>query len=110
MALDSLQERERQIELLERYGSLLTQHQRDVLDMYLRRDWSLSEVAQQQEVSRAAVHDLVKRSVVALEDHERRLGLLAEREQRRAAREAITAELAALRKRLGKVESELEKL
>ena len=110
MALDTLQERERQIDLLERYGTLLTRHQQEVLDLYLRRDWSLSEVAQQQEVSRAAVHDLVKRSVVALEDHERRLGLLAEREQRRIAREAISAELGQVRKRLVRLESDLEKL
>ena len=106
MLLDT---RERQVALFERYGALLTDHQRTVLDLYLRQDWSLSEVAAHQETSRAAVHDLVRRATVALEDYERRLGLLAEQESRRTTRAELVQELAALRRRLVRVESALEK-
>jgi predicted DNA-binding protein YlxM (UPF0122 family) len=103
VALDSLTSRERQVALFERYGALLTEHQRTVLDLYLRRDWSLSEVAARQETSRAAVHDLLRRSSQAMEDFERRLGLLAEDRRRRDEAAALTRELDSLRRRVGRI-------
>ena len=110
MALDSLSSRERQVALFERYGSLLTDHQRLVLDLYLRRDWSLSEVAAHQETSRAAVHDLVRRSAQAMEGYEGRLGLLGEDRRRRELAAALSRELAGLRRRLARAESGLERI
>ena len=89
--------------LFERYGALLTEHQRTVLDLYLRRDWSLSEVAARQETSRAAVHDLLRRSTQAMEDFERRLGLLAEDRRRRDEAAALTRELDSLRRRVERI-------
>ena len=107
MLLDSLQARERQVALLERYESLLTDHQRRIADLYLRRDLSLAEIAQRQGVSRAAVHDLVRRSVLQLEEYERRLGLLAEATRRRRDREALTVEVGELHRRLSRLETRL---
>ena len=107
MALDTLLSRERNVALLERYGNLLTDHQREVLDLYLRSDWSLGEIATRRGVSRSAVHDLVRRSVSVLEENERRLGLLAEATSRREAREAIAGELAELRRRMSRLEGRL---
>jgi uncharacterized protein len=104
MALDRLTSRERQIALLERYGPLLTEHQRQVLDLQLREDWSLAEIAAHQETSRAAVHDLVRRSVLALVSFEERLGLLAEEASRREAADGLRRELAAVRRRLTRLE------
>ena len=96
MALDSLQARGKTLALYERYGALLTQHQRDVMDLYLRSDWSLAEIAAQQKTSRAAVHDIVRRSTLALQDYEKRLGLLAESARRRREIEALKRQLARL--------------
>lgn len=107
MLLDT---RERQVALLERYGVLLTDHQRRVLDLYLRQDWSLSEVAAHQETSRSAVHDLVRRATLALEEYEHRLGLLAEQARRRDHGVELAREVAEMRRRLGRVESVLERL
>ncbi len=107
MLLDTLEARERQVALLERYDSLLTDHQRRIADLYLRRDLSLSEIAQREGVTRAAVHDLVRRSVLQLEGYERRLGLLAEAARRRRGREALTVELGELQRRLSRLESRL---
>jgi predicted DNA-binding protein YlxM (UPF0122 family) len=109
MILDTLQARRRQVELFERYGALLTPHQRRVLELYLRSDWSLSEVARSQQTSRAAVHDLVRRSAQALEDYEQRLGLVAAEERRRAERAALAGELAAIRRRLTRLEQEVSR-
>lgn len=105
MALDTLQARGRALALFERYGALLTEHQREVVDLYLRSDWSLAEIATHQGTSRAAVHDIVKRSTQAMQDYERRLGLLAESARRRRALGAMERELAGLKRRLARLEA-----
>jgi uncharacterized protein len=96
MALDTLQARGRTLALYERYGGLLTEHQRKVVDLYLKNDWSLAEIAAHQGTSRAAVHDIVRRSSRALQDYEKRLGLLAESARRRREIEALKRQLARL--------------
>ena len=103
MILDALSSRQRQVVLFERYGALLTEHQRGVLGLYLRNDWSLSEIAQSQEISRAAVHDLVRRASLTLEEYETKLGLIA-------TRLAVQREVADLRRRLEALEQEVAKL
>ena len=90
--------------LLERYGPLLTEHQREILDLYLRSDWSLAEIATQKGTSRAAVHDLVRRATQAMLEYERRLGLLAESARRRKALATVERELSGLKRRLGRLE------
>ena len=104
MALDTLQARGRILALYERYGALLTEHQREVIDLYLRSDWSLAEIAAHAGTSRAAVHDIVRRSTLALEDYERRLGLLAESARRRRALVAVDREINGVKRRLARLE------
>src|SRR6266581_7631340 len=103
MALDTLQARGRTLALYERYGVLLTEHQRQVIDLYLRSDWSLAEIASHQRTSRAAVHDIIRRSTAALQDYERRLGLLAEAQERRRDVESLEREVMRLRNRMAKL-------
>src|SRR5215469_6722184 len=98
MTLDTLQARGRTLALYERYGALLTDHQREVIDLYLRSDWSLAEIAAHQGTSRAAVHDIVRRSTLALQDYEKRLGLLAESVRRKR-------EIESLKRRIERLES-----
>jgi predicted DNA-binding protein YlxM (UPF0122 family) len=104
MALDTLQARGRALALYERYGALLTDHQREVVDLYLRSDWSLAEIADHQGTSRAAVHDIVRRSTSAMQEYERRLGLLAESARRRRSVAAVGRELDGLRRRVSRLE------
>lgn len=96
MALDTLQARGRTLALYERYGALLTEHQREIVDLYLKSDWSLGEIATHQKTSRAAVHDIVRRATRALQGYEKRLGLLAESARRRREIEAIKRQIARL--------------
>jgi len=96
MALDTLQARGRTLALYERYGPLLTEHQREVIDLYLRSDWSLAEIAAHQKTSRAAVHDIIRRSTLSLQGYERRLGLLAESARRRREIGALKRQIARL--------------
>ncbi|HEV3101028.1 MAG TPA: hypothetical protein VG426_01680 [Candidatus Dormibacteraeota bacterium] len=105
MRLDTLAARGRNLALFERYGPLLTKHQQEVLDLSLRSDWSLAEIAGHQGTSRAAVHDIVKRSTEALEEYERRLGLLAEAGRRRRKVASLERELAGLKQRVAELEN-----
>jgi predicted DNA-binding protein YlxM (UPF0122 family) len=105
MALDTLQARSRYLALFDRYGALLTDHQREILDLHLRSDWSLAEIAAHQGTSRAAAHDIVRRSTRSLEEYERRLGLLAEAGRRRRAIASLERELAGLKQHMARLEA-----
>lgn len=48
--------------LLDYYGSLLTQKQYEIMDMYYNENLSLSEIADIQENTRQAIHDLIHRT------------------------------------------------
>lgn len=58
------------------YGELLTEHQRKIYEDAVYNDLSLSEIAQEQGISRQGVHDLIKRCNNILEDYERKLHLI----------------------------------
>lgn len=66
----------RQALLYDFYGELLTDHQRRVYEDVVLNDFSLSEVAQDQGVSRQGIHDLVKRSSRILDAYESKLHLV----------------------------------
>ncbi len=63
--------------LFDFYGPLLTEKQQDLIKQYFLEDLSLAEIAEGAGVSRQAVHDLIKRAESALEEYERKLGLVA---------------------------------
>ena len=63
-------------ELLGEYGALLTDKQRNTLDLYCSMDFSLQEVADEYGVSRQAVRDIIVRAVALLEQYESKLGAL----------------------------------
>ena len=58
------------------YGELLTEHQKQIYEDVVLNDYSLSEVAQKQGISRQGVHDLVKRCNRILQDYESKLHLV----------------------------------
>lgn len=59
------------------YGELLNEHQRRIFEDFVFNDLSLGEIAEEQDISRQAVHDLVKRSTKKLEEYENKLHLMA---------------------------------
>ena len=67
---------ERVVMLSDFYGSMLTKKQTDALRLHYENDWSLAEIADVTGSSRQAVHDLIKRSVEALENYEKQLGFV----------------------------------
>lgn len=62
--------------LFDFYGSLLTEHQREVLDDYFNDDLSMGELADEYEVSKSAISDLIKRCLNQLEEYESKLHLI----------------------------------
>ena len=63
------------------YGPLLTERQRKLIAQYCEEDYSLSEIAAQEGISRQGVHDAIRRGARQLEAYEQLLGL-AERYRR----------------------------
>lgn len=58
------------------YGELLTQHQRRIYEDVVFNDYSLSEVAEDEGISRQGVHDLIKRCDKQLKVYEEKLHLM----------------------------------
>lgn len=58
------------------YHPLLTEKQYDVLDMYFNLDYSLSEIAENESISRQGVLDIIKRSEQKLLEYEDKLGIM----------------------------------
>ena len=61
--------------LFDIYAPLLTDRQQEALQLYFSDNYSLTEIAAEYMVSRQAVHDLIHRSLNALERFENKLGL-----------------------------------
>ncbi len=58
---------------LDFYENLLTERQKKICNYYYREDYSLAEIAELESVSRAAIHDALKRSGQILNDLELKL-------------------------------------
>ena len=63
------------------YGSLLTDAQRDLYRDYYAYDLSLSEIAANQNISRAAVEDAIKKATKKFEEYESKLKLVAKKKK-----------------------------
>jgi predicted DNA-binding protein YlxM (UPF0122 family) len=61
--------------LFDFYGDMLTEKQRDVVELYYNDDLSLAEIAENEGITRQGVRDSIKRAESQLLDMEERLGL-----------------------------------
>lgn len=82
--------------LLDFYGELLTDKQRECFDLHYNEDFSLAEIAEQLGVSRQGVWDNIKRAETAMEDIEAKTGLLRRFEENRRELEGLLTRLEAL--------------
>ena len=65
-------------QLLDTYGELLTEKQREFMKLHYADDLSFGEIGREYNVSRQAVHDAVKHAEKTLEYYELKLGFLAQ--------------------------------
>ena len=82
--------------LLDFYGEVLTEKQRDVMEQYYNDDLSLSEIAEQLSITRQGVWDNIRRAEAALNEYEEKTGLLRR--------------FNAVRAKLGEIREECEKI
>ncbi len=75
--------------LLDFYGDMLTEKQRDFLGYYYNDDLSLSEIAQNEGITRQGVRDAIKRAESQLFEMESRLGLANRFEEVRSGLDEI---------------------
>ena len=61
--------------LLDFYGDMLTEKQREVVECYYNEDLSLAEIAEEKGITRQGVRDGIKRAEQQLLETEERLGL-----------------------------------
>lgn len=62
--------------LLDFYGELLTEKQRECYDLHYNEDLSLAEIAEQSGISRQGVWDNIRRAETALKNFEEKTGLV----------------------------------
>ncbi len=58
------------------YGVLLTDKQREVMELYHEENYSIVEIARELKVSKQAVYDNLRKSDRILRDYENKLGLM----------------------------------
>jgi uncharacterized protein len=62
--------------LFDFYGELLKNHNKHIFEDYILNDLSLSEIAEEQGISRQGVYDIVKRCTKQLKECEEKLSLI----------------------------------
>jgi predicted DNA-binding protein YlxM (UPF0122 family) len=75
--------------LLDFYGEILTEHKRNILDMYYNEDFSLAEIAEEIGISRQGVRDAIVKASNELRFYEEKLGLANRFAEMKASAEKI---------------------
>ncbi|NLC66894.1 MAG: putative DNA-binding protein [Clostridium sp.] len=96
--------------LMDLYGPLLTDKQRDVLDQYYNLDLSLSEIAENQKTSRQGVHDIVRRTYNNLIDYEDKLNLLEKLIKKEKVKKRLIKELTSKNYDLNNITKQINEL
>jgi len=63
--------------LLDFYGGLLTEKQREYIELYYHEDFSLAEIARLNSITPQGVRDVISRGEHMLREVERKTGLIA---------------------------------
>jgi predicted DNA-binding protein YlxM (UPF0122 family) len=96
------------------YGKLLTEKQYDVLNDYYNNDLSLSEIAENSNISRQAVRDLIKKGETKLFEYEKLLGIMEKTQQNEKTLQDALEKLSKINdytsdKKIAKILSEVQK-
>lgn len=84
--------------LNEIYGRLLTQKQYEIIDDYYNNDLSLSEIAQNNQITRQAVRDILKKGEKKLFEYEEKLLFMKRTLNQEKKIEKVLAELTKIKK------------
>ncbi len=100
--------------LWEIYGSLLTKKQYDVLNDYYNRDLSLSEIAENNNISRQGVRDLIKKGESKLFEYEEKLKIMKKNTENERTIQLVLSQLSKIQenssdKQIEKILNEVQK-
>lgn len=84
--------------MLDIYGKMLTEKQYRLLDDYYNNDLSLSEIAENEEITRQAVRDNLKKGENNLFEYEEKLGFMKKTIEQEEKVENIISEIELLEK------------
>lgn len=83
--------------LLDLYGTLLTDKQRETLEMYYEDDLSLGEISTETGITRQGVMKCIKNAEARLAELEEQLGLVKRFSQTREYLDSLEAEISSLK-------------
>lgn len=96
------------------YKNMLTEKQFSILDEYYNSDFSLSEIAENYNITRQAVRDNIKSGEIKLYDLEEKLGLMKKIQKQEELINNITSKLDNIKTEdteiINNIKSELKKL
>ena len=75
--------------LMDIYSPLLTEKQKNIMELYYKDDLSLAEIAELNNTSRQAIHDLIKRCYKQILSYEDKLNLLKKSLEKESVIEAL---------------------
>lgn len=75
--------------LLDYYKELLTEKQKDIMELYFNQDLSLAEISELTNTSRQAIYDIIKRCNKLLIDYEDKLKLMKKNDQIKSEKKFI---------------------
>ena len=96
--------------LFDYYGDLLTERQRVCFDLRHNQDLSLAEIAQELEVSRQSIHDILTRTEAQLRNMEEKTGCVRRAMECRKAAEIILQTAGQLKEHQDKQVSDLARI
>ena len=82
--------------LLESYGPLLTERQREIVGMYRNDDLSLGEISELTGITRQGVSECIRKAEAALIEFEEKLGLQRAYETRKALLDKVKSAVSLL--------------
>lgn len=85
--------------LCEIYGKLLTEKQLQILEDYYNLDLSLSEIAENNKITRQAVRDIIKKGETKLFEFEEKLKIMKKMQRQEEKISGILAELTKIESR-----------
>lgn len=75
--------------LLDYYKELLTEKQKDIMELYFNQDLSLAEISELTNTSRQAIYDIIKRCNKLLIDYEDKLKLMKKNDKIKSEKKFI---------------------
>ena len=89
------------------YGQLLTDNQKNMIELYIYEDYSLGEISENLKISRQAIYDSIKRSQKTLQNYEDKLSLIYKYEMHRKELKEIGKDVEEIRRSLNQKNSDV---